>query len=215
MYCWTKPMIGLLLLATALGVPVLEQQFYATVRGATYHDGVLYRSYGSDMYYDTPNQRYRETVGNVSRIADYKNNVGFQITHGGGGGSFKGSCKLMALPHPPAAQIVAPNAVDEGPTSVSGGQPVELWRAIIQGQTVDVAVQTKPDAGRSPVRLLTNASYMEPSCACKPTPCAEKPCFLSEVNDYSNGLHVGPMPDSLFAKPADCKPGNGLLAFDF
>jgi hypothetical protein len=214
MSCRTKP-AGLLLLASllasavemALGVPVLEQQFYATVKGATYHNGTEYRTFGSTMYYDPPNQRFREDVSDRRRIADYKNNVGFEI-------DASGSCTLLQLPKPPALPIVDPSAADVGPATV-GGQPAELWRAVVDQQTVIVAVQTQPAAGRNPVRLLTNASYAEPSCACHPTPCIEYPCQVTDVNDYSTDLHVGPMPDSLFAKPANCQPGNETLAFKF
>ena len=213
MSCLTKP-AGLLLLASAvdmaLGVPVLEQQFYATVKGTTYQNGSEYRTFGSTTYYDPPNQRFRQDTTSPTRrlIADYKNNVGFEI-------DASGSCTLRQMPtNPPAPPIVAPNAVDAGPATV-GGQPAELWRAVVGIQTVIVAVQTQPAAGRNPVRLLTNASYTDPSCACHPPPCAEYPCQVSDVNDYSTDLHVGPMPDSLFAKPANCMPSNETLAFKF
>jgi hypothetical protein len=201
---------GAVVVQMVLGVPVLEQQFYATIKGVQYQNGSEYRTFGSKMYYDPPNQRYREDVKDRYVVADYKNNVGFEI-------DASGSCTLRQMPNPPALPIVAPSAVDAGPATV-GGQPAELWKAVIAGnlfaQTVIVAVQTQPAAGRNPVRLLTNASYQEPSCDCHP-PCKEYPCFVSDVNDYSTDLHVGPMPDSLFAKPANCQPSNETLAFNF
>ena len=124
-------------------------------------------------------------------------------------------------------QTVDPRSVDAGPTTVSGGQAAELWSAKYEdtGQwhlnhTLDSAVQTTPAAGRLPVRLLVSDTFFQGNgkpfpqgplpCMCKPTPCKAKNCLRKAVTDYSNNLHVGPMPDSLFAQPAGCTPRGEL-----
>lgn len=197
-------------------VPVLEQQFYASVKLSQYQDGALFSESNYDMYLDKPNQRYRQTLPEANRtmVADYKNNVFFILSNG--------VCTIMPPPpHPPAVQVIDPRAVDMGPTTVSGGEAAELWTAKFQDEskyatnhTLNAAVQTKPAAGRLPVRLLTSDTFHQgtpgrtglPGCSCKPTPCKSVPCLRKVVNDYSNGLHVGPMPDSLFAQPVGCMP---------
>ena len=108
MSCLTKP-AGLLLLASllasavemALGVPVLEQQFYATVKGATYHNGTVYRTFDSTMYYDPPNQRFREDLSDRRLIADYKKNVGFEI-------DASGSCRCYSCRNPRLCRSLTP-----------------------------------------------------------------------------------------------------------
>ena len=218
----TPTTMTLLLLTTTLAtgfsaksraVPVLEQQFYTSVKLSQYQDGALFSEVSYDMYLDKPNQRYRQTEANRTMVADYKNNVFFILSNG--------VCTIMPPPStPPATQIIDPRATDLGPTTVTGGEAAELWRAKYQdtsknaiNHTLDAAVQTKPAAGFLPVRLVINDTFhfgfpgsFPPGCMCKPMPCTPKPCLRSVVSDYSNGLHVGPMSDSLFAQPTGCTP---------
>ena len=129
----TMPLLLLVASTLAVGVsaavPVLEQQFFATVRYSNYHDGVLFSESEYDMYYDTPNQRYRQTFlvngSNRTMVANYKTNVGFMV--------YQGVCTLLPPPpHAPAMQTIDPRAVDMGKTTVSGGEGAILWRAIYQ-----------------------------------------------------------------------------------
>ena len=218
---------ALILIVLAAGasaaVPVLEQQYYASIKHSEFHDGVLYSEVDYDTYNDAPNKRYRQDFstaqGNNTAVADYTTNVFFIIRNG--------VCTLMPPPSQPpaAAQTVDPRSVDAGPTTVSGGQAAELWSAKFvdtspwpTNHTLDSAVQTTPAAGRLPVRLLVSDTFHqgtpgrtgEPGCDCKPLPCTLRPCLRKSQFDYSNGLHVGPMPDSLFAQPAGCKPRGEL-----
>ena len=197
--------------------PTVEQQFYASVKFIKYQDGAILTKDGADMYYDPPNQRWRQSFANKTMVADYGKNIGFII-------SPDGSCQQHVLPPPISQFTIPPAARDVGPATVSGGQPAEGWETIETDaenvtHTLDYAVQTQPATGRSPVLLLSNDTYKGTApfgCLCTPVPCRPPPvCIRSTVSDFSNGLVVGPMADSLFAMPTGCAPGKEPLAFGF
>ena len=52
---------ALILIVLAAGasaaVPVLEQQYYASIKHSEFHDGVLYSTTDYDTYNDAPNKR--------------------------------------------------------------------------------------------------------------------------------------------------------------
>jgi hypothetical protein len=214
-----QALIRLLLLAalaaglSPLAVPVLEDQIWTTVKWTSVKTGKFpeSRSGQYNLAYDPPNQRYRqsnkETTGNQTLIADYKNGVGYRI--------FNGVCTKVTMPaNPPAKPILPDNAVDKGSTTVSGGQPADLWTAqiVVSGNTqnMEYGVETQPTAGRNPVRLFINNTR----AVIDPT---GKPYGMeTRVDDWSNNLRLGPMPDWLFTPPAGCtNSSDELLSFKF
>lgn len=204
--------------------PALEEQFHAKMSHTRYHDGVPYETNGGVQYFDFPNQRFRQEFvhdgDNVTSVMDVVNNVSFIIR------SKEGTCTIMPKTRPPSPFVILPDAADLGPTTFDG-QPAEVWSATIPpagstvGQTILTIVQAQPVAGRNPVALNFNASAFmtctrtTPCCECKPAPCTETACLLSDVTDRSGALEVGPMADWLFGPvPAGCTPRAGGAAPD-
>jgi hypothetical protein len=202
-------MLGLLAIGgfaagfSPLTVPLLEDQLWTTVKWTIVSTGEIPQSRSGqyNIAYDPPNKRYRQssstpTQGNRTMIADYKTMAGYMI--------FNGVCTKLAPPaNPPAKPIMPDNAVDDGATTVSGGQPADLWTAQVVDQggnahSMSYAVATQPAAGRNPVRLLTNDTcpMLDPS--------GKQIGMETHASDQSTNLHVGPMPDWLFAVPANC-----------
>jgi hypothetical protein len=212
--------MGLLLLASALAagfsplaVPVLEDQLWTTVKWTSVTTGKWPQSRSGqyNVAYDPPNQRFRQSSqvagNNQTLIADYKSGVGHRI--------YNGVCTKVPMPaNPPAKPIIPDDSVDKGSTTVAGGQPADLWTAqiMVEGkiQNMKYAVETQPAPGRNPVRLLINNTH----AAVDPT---GKPYGMeTRVDDWSTNLRVGPMPDWLFAVPANCTGSSDeLLAFEF